>query len=154
MDALKAEKATLSSLLTESTSTVTPTTTDTRGVYQKMEEYDRRRQEVRGFGDLIARYRRPRSRRTHTNALLLIVAVCGQAQAKCAHVKDRFINACVALEETRLCTEKLLALVDPDSCSSPTVLQSAFLVDGVCVLCVIVCVCVCVCVCVLSELFS
>jgi hypothetical protein len=53
-----------------------------------------------------------------------------QAQAACGAMKDRFIATCVALEETRLCAEKLLNLLDPEASSSPTMIHSAFLADG------------------------
>ena len=40
------------------------------------------------------------------------------------------MSACVALEETRRCADRLLYQLDPDATSPPTVLYSAFLTDG------------------------
>jgi hypothetical protein len=58
-------------------------------------------------------------------------------------MKERFISTCVALEETRLCAEKLLHQLDPDASSSPTLIQSAFLAEGGsarAVVCLLLCV--------------
>ena len=63
LDALKAEKASLSSLITQSSSAVVASPSDSRVVYQKLEDFDRRKQDVS-----VIMHVRARSRRTSISA--------------------------------------------------------------------------------------
>jgi hypothetical protein len=53
-----------------------------------------------------------------------------QAQRQCAEHKERLIGAGIALEETRVCCEKLLELVDPEFTASTAAGAFAVVADG------------------------